>query len=144
MDTLRTTFLEFPCEGKSCRPALQHRLPTSCLHMEILRKEKFDFGRREFIFVLLIRNKSLFSGKIITYFKIERMSLNVLAIWWKQKIEMQIIYDGRKVHVWEFVFHCLTMGKWNTGKHSDGVAVVNNVKPLYVKKVAPSFKLCPL
>ena len=30
------------------------------------------------------------------------------------KIEMQIIYDGRKVHVWEFVFQGLNIGKWNT------------------------------
>ena len=36
-----------------------------------------NFGGRVFIFVLLIRNKSLFSGQIITYFKIERMSLNL-------------------------------------------------------------------
>ena len=35
-----------------------------------------NFGRRVFIFVLPIRNKSPFSGKIITSFKIERMSLN--------------------------------------------------------------------
>ena len=36
-----------------------------------------NIGRRVFIFVLLIRNKSLCSGKIIIYLKIERMSLNV-------------------------------------------------------------------
>ena len=39
--------------------------------------EKSNFGRRVFIFVLPIRNKSPFSGKIITSFKMERMSLNV-------------------------------------------------------------------
>ena len=58
--------------------------------------KKSYFGRRVFIFVLTIRNKSSFSGKIITSFKIERMTLNLLAIWPKHKIEMQLIYDGRK------------------------------------------------
>ena len=43
---------------------------------------------RVFIFVLPIRNKSPFSGKIIASFKIERMLLNLLAIWPKHKIEM--------------------------------------------------------
>ena len=42
----------------------------------------------------------------------------------KHKIEIQIIYDGRKVQVWEFVFQGLNIGKWSTGKHCDGVAVV--------------------
>ena len=92
--------LEFPYEYKSYRPALQHRLPNFCLRMEILRREKNNFGRRVFIFDLLMQNKSLFSGKIITYLKIDRMSLNVLAVWSKsKKIEMQIIYVGRKVQV---------------------------------------------
>ena len=27
---------------------------------------------------------------------------------------MQIIYDGRKVQVWEFVFQGLNIGKWET------------------------------
>ena len=40
-------------------------------------------------------HKSPFSGKIIISFKTERMSLNLLAIWPKHKIEMQIIYDCR-------------------------------------------------
>ena len=48
--------------------------------MEIVRRKKSYFRRRVFIFVLLIRNKSPFSGKIITSFKIERMTLNLLAI----------------------------------------------------------------
>ena len=39
-----------------------------------------NFGRKVFMFVLPIRYKSPFSGKVITSFKIERMSLNVLAI----------------------------------------------------------------
>ena len=69
-----------------------------------------NFGRRVFIFVLPIRNKSPFSGKIITSFKIEKM-LNLLAIWPKHKIEMQIIYDGRKVQVWEFVSQDLNIDK---------------------------------
>ena len=55
--------------------------------------KKTNFGRRIFVFVLPIRNKSPFSRKIITSFKIERMSLDLLAIWPKHKIEMQIIYD---------------------------------------------------
>ena len=46
----------------------------------------------------------------------------------KHKIEMQIIYDGRKVQVWEFVSQGLNIGKWSTGKHCDGVPVVKNVK----------------
>ena len=57
--------------------------------------KKTHFGRRIFKFVLPIQNKSPFSIKIITSFKIERMSLNLLVIWPKHKIEMQIIYDGR-------------------------------------------------
>ena len=40
----------------------------------------FYFGRRVFIFALPIRNQSPFSGKIITSFKIDRMTLNLLAI----------------------------------------------------------------
>ena len=43
---------------------------------------------------------------------------------------MQIIYDGRKVQVWEFVSQGLNIGKWSTGKHCDGVAVVKNVKTI--------------
>ena len=74
---------------------LQHRRPTSYLHEEILRRKNSNFGRRVFIFVLPIRNKSPFSGKIITSFKFERMSLNLLAISSKHKIEMQTIYDDR-------------------------------------------------
>ena len=42
--------------------------------------KKSYFGRRIFIFVLSIRNKSPFSGNIITSFKIERVTLNLLAI----------------------------------------------------------------
>ena len=102
-------FKEFPYKGKSLSASLQHRRPTSCLHKEILRF--FYFGRRIFIFVLPIRNKSSFSGKIITSLKIERISLNVLVIWPKHKIEMQIIYNGRKVQVWEFLFQGLNIGK---------------------------------
>ena len=99
--------------------------------MEILRRKKSYFGREVFIFVLPIRNKSPFSGKIITSFKIERMTLNLLAIWPKHKKEMQIIYDGRKVQVWEFVSQGLNIGKWSTGKHCDGVVVVKkNVKTI--------------
>ena len=52
------------------------------------------------------------------------MTLNLLALWPKHKIEMQIIYDGRKVQVWEFVSQGLNIGKWSTGKHCDGVAFV--------------------
>ena len=54
-------------------------------------------GCKVFIFVLIIWNKSLFSGKMITYVKIERISLNLLAIWSKHKTELRINYDGRKV-----------------------------------------------
>ena len=85
--------------------------------------KKSNFGRRVFIFVLPIQNKSPFSREIIASFKIERMSLNLLAIWPKHKIDMRIIYDGKYVQVWEFVFQGLNIGKWSTGKHCDGVAV---------------------
>ena len=47
---------------------------------------------------------------------------------------MQIIYDGRKVQVWEFVSQGLNIGKWSTGKHCDGVAVVKNVKTVMCQK----------
>ena len=47
---------------------------------------------------------------------------------------MQIIYDGRKARVWGFVFQGLNIGKWSTGKHCDGVAVVRNVKTVMYKK----------
>ena len=82
-------------------------------------------------------SKPPFSGKIITSIKIERMLLNLLAISPKHKIETQIIYDGRKAQVWEFVFQGLNIGKWSTGKRCDRVAAVKNVKPSCVKKVAP-------
>ena len=100
--------------------------------------KNWNFRRRIFIFVLQIRNKSPFSGKIITSFKIERMSLNSLTIWPKHKIEMQIIYDGRKVQVWEFVFRGLNIGKWSTGKHCDGDAVVRNMKTVLCQKGSTS------
>ena len=48
----------------------------------------------------------------------------------KHKIEMQIIYDGRKVQVWEFVSQGLNIRKSSTGKHRDGVAVVKNMKTI--------------
>ena len=68
------------------------------------------------------------------------MSLNLLAIWPKHKIEKQIIYDGKCVQVWEFVFQGLNIGKWSTGKHCDGVAVVKkNVKTVVSKRWHPSF-----
>ena len=50
-------------------------------------------------FTLSIQNESPFSGKLITSFKVERMSLNSLALCPKHKIEMQIIYDGRQAWV---------------------------------------------
>ena len=134
MDALRTTFLEFPYEGKSLSASLQHRRPTSYLYREILRRKKLNFCRRVSIFVFPIPNKSPFSGKIITSFKIERMWLNLLTICPKHKIEMQITYDGWKVHVLEFVFHGLNIEKWSIGKHCDGVAVVENVKTIMCQK----------
>ena len=47
---------------------------------------------------------------------------------------MQLIYDGRKVQVWEFVFQGLNIGKWSTGKHCDGNAVVKSVKTVMCQK----------
>ena len=137
MDTLRPTFLEFPYEGKSLSASLQHRRPQL---LSFIRKfyggKKSNFGRRIFKFLLPIRitRKSTFSGKIISSFKIERMSLKLLAIWPKHKIKMQLIYDGRNVHVWEFVFQGLNTGKWSTGKDCDGVAVVKYVKAVMCQK----------
>ena len=53
---------------------------------------------------------------------------------------MQIIYDGRKVQVWEFVSQDLNIGKWSTGKHCDGVAVVKQRENHYVsRRWHPSF-----
>ena len=76
----------------------------------------------------------------MTSFKIERMTLNLLTIWPKHKIEMQIIYDGRKVQVWEFVSQGLNIGKWSTGKHCDGVTVVKKRENQYVsRRWHPSF-----
>ena len=81
--------------------------------------------------------------KIITSFKFERMSLNLLATWPKHKIEIQIIYDDKYVH-------CTGLGirvsrpdyrKMEHGKHSDGVYVVKTWKPLCQKGGNPSFKL---
>ena len=55
---------------------------------------------------------------------------------------MQIIYDGRKVQVWEFVSQGLNIGKWSTGKHCDGVAVVKNRENHYVsRRWHSSFKM---
>ena len=48
--------------------------------METLKK----LGRNVFIFVLIIRNNSLYSGKITIYFNIGRMSLNLLATFSKK------------------------------------------------------------
>ena len=56
------------------------------------------------------------------------MSLYLLTMCPKHKIELQITYDGRKVQVLEFVFQGLNIGKWSTEKHCDGVPVVENVK----------------
>ena len=99
-----------------------------------------NFGRKVFLFVLPIQNKSPFSGKIITSFKIERMSLHLLAIWPKHKIEMQIIYGDKKLQVKEFVFQGLNMEKWRTGKQCDGVAVIKKRENRYVsKRWHPSF-----
>ena len=51
---------------------------------------------------------------------------------------MQIICNYRKVPILEFMFQGLNIGKWSTGKHCDGVAVVKNVKIVMCqKKVAP-------
>ena len=45
---------------------------------------------------------------------------------------MQIINDGRKVQVWEFVSQGLNIGKWSIGKHCDGVAVVKKRENHYL------------
>ena len=34
----------------------------------------------------------------------------------------------------EFVFQGLNIGKWSTGKHCDGIAVVENVKTVMCQK----------
>ena len=102
-------FLEFPYEG--CR----HLFSIGGQLLTFIRKfyegKKKNVCRRVSIFVLPIPNKSPFSGKIITSFNIERMSLNLLTIYPKHKIKMQLTYDGRKVQVLEFVFQGLNIGK---------------------------------
>ena len=78
----------------------------------------------------------------MTTFKIEGTSFNLLAISPKHKIEMQIIYDGRKVQIWEFVLRGMNIEKWSIGKHCDGVAVVKKRESRDVsKRWHPSFKL---
>ena len=55
---------------------------------------------------------------------------------------MQIIYDGRKVQIWEFVSQGLNFRKWSTGKHCDGVAVVKKRENHYVsRRWHPSFNI---
>ena len=69
-------------------------------HMETLKKVRGKVSK----FVLTIRNKSLYSGKIKTYLNIERMSLNLLITLPKKITEMQIFcsgVDGIKVQLWE-------------------------------------------
>ena len=116
----------------------RHLFSIGCQLLTFIRKfyegKNSDFGHRVFIFVLPVRNTSPFSAKITSSFKIERMTLNLLAIWPKHKIEMQIIYDGRKVQVWKFAFQGLNIGKSSTGKHCDGVAVVKKVKTVMFQK----------
>ena len=45
------------------------------------------------------------------------------------------MYNGRKVQVLEFVSQGLNIGKWSTGKHCDGIAVVKNVKTIMCIRV---------
>ena len=140
MDTLRPTFCySFHMKVKRADPLFSIGCQLFAFIWKFYEGKKSYFGRRVFIFVLPIRNKSPFSGKIITSFNIQRMTLNLLAIWPKHKIEMQIIYDGRKVQVWEFVSQGLNIGKWSTGKHCDGVAVAKNVKTIVSRRWHPSF-----
>ena len=101
--------------------------------------KKSNFGNRVFIFVFPIRNKSPFSGKIKTSFKVEKDVVKFIGNIAKHKIKLHIIYDGRKVpkylQVWVFAFQGLNIGKWSTGKHCDGVAVVKkNVKTIMCQK----------
>ena len=70
--------------------------------METLKK----VARNVSIFVLTIRNKSLYSEKITTYLNIERVSLNLLTTLPKRRTEMQIIrsgVDGIEVQIWEAI-----------------------------------------
>ena len=131
MDTLRPNyFYSFHMKVNRCR----HLFSIAGQLLILIRKfnegKNSNFDRRVSVFVLPIRNKSPFSWKIIASFKIGRMSLKLLAIRPKRKIEMQIIYDGRKARVWEFVFQGLNIGKWSPVKHCDEVAVVKMWKPL--------------
>ena len=47
----------------------------------------------------------------------KRMSLNLLAMWTKHKIEMQIMYDDRELQVCKYVFQGLNIGKCSKGIH---------------------------
>ena len=91
-------FLEFPYEGKSfLQLFLSFFSIDGQLHSFI---RKFYEGKIRILvvgysYLFCQYEMSPFSGKIIPSLKIERMSLNLLAIWPKNKIEMQTIYDGR-------------------------------------------------
>ena len=96
------SFVEFLDESKKLSAYAEEMPTTIYLHMETLKK----VGRKVSIFVLTIRNKSLYSGKITTYLNIERMSLNLLTTLPKRRTEMQIIrsgVDGIKVQLWEAI-----------------------------------------
>ena len=75
IDDLRPSFLlEFSYKGKGSVESLQHRRPTFYIHIKLYERKYLNFGRMVFIFALTIRNNSFFSGKITTYFEIERKS----------------------------------------------------------------------
>ena len=98
-------------------------------------------GRKVSIFVLTIRNQSLYSGKITTFLNIERMSLKLLTTLPKKIIEMQIIsseVDGIKIQLWEAITRYRTRisGNGLRGRIEMGLLLW---KPFCVKKV-PSFK----
>ena len=64
----------FLMKVRSLAAYAEEMLTTIYLHMETKK-----IGREVFIFVLTIRNKSLYSGKITTYLKMKGMSLNLLT-----------------------------------------------------------------
>ena len=121
------SFVKFPHEGKNLAAYTEEMPTTIYLHMETLKK----VGRKVSIFVLTIRNKSLYSGKITTYLNIdgcvkfidniaekENRDANYLErSWWHQSSTLGSDYALLDTNI----------GKRNTGPEWDGAALVKTV-----------------
>ena len=122
------SFAEFLYEGKKLAAYAEEMPTTIYLHMETLKK----VGREVFIFVLTIRNKSLYSGKqnnLLEYWKEVVKFINNIAekgnkdanysqrSWWHQSSTLRSDYALPETNI----------GKRTTGPHWDGVALVRTV-----------------